>query len=127
MITSANAPGYAQLVGSKPKQVPVTIANGASVSAFVDLEAQTLVGIHMPAAWTAAGLTFQVSEDGVTYDDLYDAAGSEKTVSVAASRYIYTIPSDWVGIRFIKVRSGTAGTPVNQGAARTIQLVTKAV
>jgi hypothetical protein len=30
---------------------------------------------------------------------------------------------DWVGVRFLKIRSGTAGTPVNQAAARTLTLV----
>jgi hypothetical protein len=30
---------------------------------------------------------------------------------------------DWIGVRYMKVRSGTSGTPVNQGGARTITLV----
>lgn len=125
MITSEKAPGYAQLVGSKPKQVPATIANGASLSASIDLESQSLVGIHMPATWTAANLTFQVSEDGTTFDNLYDVNGVEKTINAAASRYIYVSPAEWVGVRFIKVRSGTSAAAVNQGAAANIQLVTK--
>lgn len=127
MITSESAPGYVRLAGSKPTSVPVTIANGASLAAFVDLDTKTLVGIHMPAAWDTANLTFQVSEDGVTYDNLYDSAGIEKTITVAASRYISVTPAEWVGVRFLKVRSGTSGTAVNQTAARTIQLITKAV
>ena len=41
-----------------------TIGTGASLSQQIDLGAMTLVGIVMPASWTAAGLTFQVSADG---------------------------------------------------------------
>ncbi len=40
-----------------------TIPSGQSLSAEVDLGANSLVGIAMPAAWTAADLTFQVSSD----------------------------------------------------------------
>jgi hypothetical protein len=42
---------------------------------------------------------------------------------VAASRYLAQAIGDWVGVRFLRIRSGTAGTPVNQGGARTITLV----
>lgn len=110
-----------------PSGVSAVIANGASLSGAVDLGRNTLVGIVMPAAWTAANLTFQVSADGVTYSDLYDNTGTEKSVTAAAGRFIFTVPADWVGIRFVKVRSGTAAAAINQGAARTLQLITKAV
>lgn len=110
-----------------PSTQTATISNGASLSGAIDLAGKTLLGIHMPSAWTTANLTFSVSEDGVTYDDLYDNVGTEKTIIAAASRYIFTTPADLVGIRFVKVRSGTASVPVNQGAARAITLVTKAV
>jgi hypothetical protein len=99
-----------------------TIANGASLSDAVDLGGRKLVAIDMPSSWTAASLTFQASVDGVTYDDLYDGA-TERTLVVAASRYLAQAIGDWVGVRFLRIRSGTAGTPVNQGGARTITLV----
>lgn len=107
------------------------IANGASLSQAIENiglgAASALVGIEMPAAWTAANLTFQVSFDGDTYKDLYDKDGNEVTVTAAASRYIGLIPSLFAGIRHLKVRSGTSGTPVNQGAARTLRLVVREV
>jgi hypothetical protein len=99
-----------------------TIANAASLSDAVDLGGRKLVAIDMPSSWTAASLTFQASVDGVTYDDLYDGA-TERTLVVAASRYLAQAIGDWVGVRFLRIRSGTAGTPVNQGGARTITLV----
>lgn len=98
-----------------------TIANGASQSNVVDLEGGALVGINMPAAWTAANLTFLSSEykDG-TFDPVYDTAGTEVTVTAAASRNINISPDGFRGMRYMKIRSGTSGTPVNQGAERII-------
>jgi hypothetical protein len=78
----------------------------------------------MPAAWTAATLTFQVSYDGTTFVDLYDDTGTEIQWQAAASRFIVpSAPSQFFGIQALKVRSGTTGTPVNQGADRAIQVV----
>lgn len=101
----------------------VTIANGASLSGVADLTGFMLAGIQMPAAWTAASLTFQVSIDGTTYTDMYATDGTEVTVTgAAASRFLAFVPSDFAGARYLKVRSGTTGSPVNQGAARTLIL-----
>lgn len=110
-----------------------TIASGASLSGAVDLgivnPGNKMIGIIMPAAWTAASMTFQTSEtlDG-TYTDLYDDGGTELSFTVGASRSIglRRDQSDVLGRwRFIQVRSGTSGTPVNQGAARTITILRK--
>ncbi len=104
------------------------IAESAALSAALDLggfRGQQIIGIEMPAAWTAAALTFQVSGDGTNYHDLYDDAGNELSFTVAASRMVSftedkrSILSRW---RYIKLRSGTTGTPVNQDAARTLRV-----
>jgi hypothetical protein len=116
-----------ELMGSNVTQQTVIIANDASLSALIDLGGLTLVGIHMPALWTAANLTFQVSEDGITYDNLYDRFGNEIVYIAGAARVIILSPAEWVGIRFVKIRSGIAATPVNQGAARNIIAVSKVV
>ena len=100
-----------------------TIANGASLSGAVDLRGLTPVRIIMPSAWTTANLTFNVSYDGVNFTNLYDELGTEKTVTAAASYSIYLAPADWVGYKQLKIRSGTSGTAVNQGGARTILVV----
>jgi hypothetical protein len=102
--------------------IVATIANGAALSGAIDLDGYTLCGIQMPSAWTTANLTFQVSADGATYADVYSDSGGEYTVTAAASRYIVLNPADFAGMRFLKVRSGTTGTPVNQGGARTMLL-----
>lgn len=110
------------------KQAPretstVTIAESASLSEGLDLIDRTLARIVMPAAWTAADITFQSSADGITYNDMYDQFGSEYTVTADASQDIGLNLADFIGVRFIKVRSGTSGSAVTQDAARTITLV----
>lgn len=76
--------------------------------------------ITIPDLWTAANLTFRVSHDGVTWNDLYDKAGTEYTVTAAAGRAIILPITDFHGIRHMKVRSGTSALPVLQTADRAI-------
>jgi hypothetical protein len=89
----------------------VTIANGASLSGAAEIGQGTLVGIQLPTL-TNASLSFQGSHDGVTYVEVVDASAAAVAYGVA-------------GVPFLKVRSGTSGSPVAQGAARTISLIVK--
>lgn len=100
-----------------------TIENGASLSDAIDCSLGRLAHIEMPASWTTANLTLQASDalDG-TYNNLYDSFGTEYAIIAAASRSIIVPLADFLGVRYLKVRSGTAGTPVNQGAEREIVL-----
>lgn len=108
-----------------------TIASGASLSGAItmhqDQNPQVPVALEMPAAWTAASLTFAVSYDGVTYLPLYDDGGSELTLTVSTSRHVALEPRYFIGVRYLKVRSGPAGTPVNQGGDRDINVLTRPV
>lgn len=103
--------------------VSVTIASGASLSSAVDLLKYSLVGIQMPGTWTAANLTFQGSYDGSTFANLYDETQEVTLTSPTASVYIVLDPAKYLSLRSLKVRSGTSGTPVNQGADRALQLI----
>jgi len=108
--------------------IPVTIANGQSISAEADLGAKTLVGIAMPAAWTAAVLTFQVTIDnGATWLEATTSAGAAFSFTVAAGQFIAVDPALWRGINAIKIRSGTSGTPVAQGSDRVLNLILRSV
>lgn len=100
-----------------------TILSGASLSDSIEVDGSAIVGVVMPAAWTAANLTFQASHDDTTFNNVYDEFGTEKTVSASTSRYIPLNPADFAGADSIKVRSGTSGTAVNQGADRSIIFV----
>lgn len=100
-----------------------TIANGASLSDAVALGNGRVCGIQMPSAWTAAGLTFQGSVDGgSTYQNIYDGA-TERLITSAAAVASVTLSldgRDWAAFTHIKIRSGTSGTPVNQGGSRAL-------
>ena len=113
--------------------VPLIIdASEAVTDEYVDLHGLLLCGIHMPDTWTTANITFQgapsqgastgSTDEPDTFNDMYDASGTEVTVTAAASRYINLDPASYAGARFLKIRSGTTGTPVNQAAARTVVL-----
>lgn len=112
------------------------IANGAALSNICDLRNHRIVAIEMPAAWTAASITFQsiIRDDAggqstaltETFLDVYDSAGAEVAITAAASHYIVLTDiqrQELAGLGRTKIRSGTTGTPVNQGAARTVRLV----
>jgi hypothetical protein len=108
--------------------VPAVIAGGQSVSGAVSLGGLRLFGLVMPSAWTAAGVTFQMSPDGgATWNNVYDVNGNEITVTAGTSRFIALDPANFAAVPMLKLRSGTSGTPVNQGADRTIQLVLRAI
>lgn len=106
-------------------QRTATIANGASLSDIVDLGPEArLKAVQMPAAWTAAGMTFQVSNDGTNFFDLFSSA-AEVAFTVVANQMIgltYDQNSFFERFRYIKVRSGTTGAPVAQGAQRLVVL-----
>lgn len=100
-----------------------TIANGASLSGIVDLGSNDLVGIIMPSAWTAANLTFQFSIDGTNFYDAYSATAELSSTAAAASRMISINAANYDMGRYIKIRSGTSATPVNQAADRILTLI----
>lgn len=120
-------------MASRNRVVEVVIAEDASLSAAtvtdpsLEYEGIVPVAVQMPATWTAANLTFQVSYDGgATYVNLTDE-GTEYAVEAAASQGIALDANVFLGATHMKVRSGTVGTPVNQAAARTLSIVMLAV
>ena len=107
---------------------PVTIAAGQSLSPEIDLGQWTLVGIWMPAAWTAAGLSFQTSLDGgITWVEHTSSAGTATLFTVAAGQYIAVDPALWRGVNALKLRSGTISSPVVQASNATLNLVARTV
>jgi hypothetical protein len=112
--------------GGHPVVMTTTIANGQSLSPVVDLGRTVLGGIILPASgsWDAANITFQASADGTSLFDLYDGTTERVlTTSGVLGKAVALDTSTWLAWRYIKLRSGTAGTPVNQTAARTITIV----
>lgn len=103
----------------------VTIAAGESLSGGVELGSAVLMGVIMPVAWDTAHLSFQASNDNVHWFDLYDVYGDEIMVETPAADYFITVfdPAMTRAVNYLKVRSGTTGTPVNQTLESFITLI----
>lgn len=99
------------------------IANGQSQSNALDVFEQAVTGIKMGDAWTAASLTLLAAEkESGPFYPVYDAAGTEVSITTAASRYVALDPAG-LRFRYLKLRSGTAAAAVNQGAERRIEVL----
>jgi hypothetical protein len=104
-----------------------TIPDAGSLSGMLDCRSGYVEKIAMPAAWTAAGLTFQACEsaDGTFLD--VQTGSAELALAADAGQCILVLPDRWLGGCYLKVRSGTADTPVAQGAERKLTLKIRAV
>lgn len=123
------------------KDIPVSTAilSGASTSSPVQLSDNTLLAFISPAAWTLAALNIEISMDGYidsngTFQGTWitssiNSAGSAfgTYASVTASAYYTLNPFDYCAAKWIRFRSGTAGTPVNQGADRTFLAILRKI
>jgi hypothetical protein len=108
--------------------VVATIATGAALSDTIFTGGLPICAIYMPAGWDAADLTFQASCDvAANAGNVYDKDGLELNFKVAAGNFITFDPSYFAGVRYIKARSGTSITPVNQTATRSIVLAIRTV
>lgn len=108
--------------------LPAVIAANNANTDKINLGGLRLFGIVMPAAWTAANLTFQASLDGgTTWNNVKDATGAEVTVVASASDCVVWLPAAFSALPMLKLRSGPAAAPVNQAADRTLQLILRSV
>jgi hypothetical protein len=101
-------------------QVILTIPAGQALSDAVSSGNRGLLGYLLPPAWDPAVLTLQGSLDGANFFDVFDSFGTEIVFTVAANRLILPEVRLPFGFPFIRVRSGTAASPVNQTAQRVI-------
>lgn len=106
--------------------IPNFITNTASIlistttSLAVDLQGRGLCQIIMPAAFTGTTISFLVSPDGVTYQAAYNSSNTLLSMTVAASRTYLLTPSDFVGVRYLQIVSGST-----ELAGRSIVLVSR--
>jgi hypothetical protein len=106
------------------RSVTITIAESGTASNIVtDLAGWQLLGVMMPAAWTAADLGFKFGLDGTTlYQVVKD--GDPVAETVAASQYISLAHLGLICPYALQVLSLDAGdgTAEAQVAARTLTL-----
>lgn len=103
-----------------------TISAGQSLSSAVNLGAGAgqLVRMYTPADWLSAPLTVLVSSDGIdTYRNLFQPDGKEFVVVVIPNSAILVSDTVGKGLAFIKLRSGTAYTPIPQPVNRDFKLI----
>lgn len=101
----------------------IKIMNGQSVSQSLDVSGQCLTGVIMPSAWTTAALTVEVSADGATWVGVVYNSDLIQCNSVAVPAVSTAYSFDLAGMlpyRFIRLRSGTTASAVNQDADRTL-------
>ncbi len=105
----------------------VTIKSGASKSEQVATQGMALVGVQMPATWTAADLGCEASWDNNVFFAAYDGGGNAMTAVATANKFITFPFTNAVFAPFIKLTSVATGggsvTPANQGADRTLYLI----
>jgi len=107
------------------KRAKATIALDGTLSGAVPIGGAACA-LLMPAAWTAATITFQAGHEEagvITYRDLYDQDGDEVELTVAVDRHVILNPAEFLGVEHLKIRSGTAAAPVQQVAAREIYVI----
>ncbi|MGA8094773.1 MAG: hypothetical protein WBV35_07230 [Steroidobacteraceae bacterium] len=114
------------------EQFDAAIAEGAALSAQVDIGGYTLIGVFVPANWTTAALTFQGSpDDGTTWGEVYDITGVPIEITSltggSVGYFVALDPTRFRGLRSLKIRSGTVGAPVVQTAGVTLTLLTRFV
>jgi len=107
-----------------------------ALSGCVDIGGFNLVALEMPEGWAGTAITFQAKANRVPdeqatpedWDNVYDDTGTEVSITVASNRVVVigTVTKSAIGaLRYIRIRSGTSTTPVNQNPAREIKLICK--
>jgi hypothetical protein len=84
----------------------------------VEVAGSEIASITVPAEWTPANLSFQVSNDGEAFADLYLADGNEVILPARAGGIIPWRSREWPAHLFIRFRSGSSWSPVPQAARR---------
>ena len=100
-----------------------TIAAGGSLSnAALIPDDHELRRIIVPAGWTLAPLTFQLSVDDISYNDVFDQSGREMQYPITPGTVVIIELKFRIVGSYLKLRSGTREHPVTQPAARAFGL-----
>lgn len=114
------------------QQIPVRILAGASLSGEVNVGPGAIIGIMMPAAWTAAGIALhalvipKVGATAEVFGAVQDEAGADFVLAAGplANEFVALPPTKQLrGMGRIRVLSGTIAVPVNQVAQADFFLV----
>jgi hypothetical protein len=104
------------------RRTTVTILSGQSISSLFTLDGNPPTILEMPAAWTAADLSFLCSGDGVTHMFMCDNLGAPIVIPTGVNHRIVLPYAYLEDNKFLSVYSGTPVASVPQGADRIITL-----
>lgn len=127
-MTIRNVRSEADRMQATADAIQVTIAADASLSSVVRLHGRRIIAVEMPAAWTAASLTFLSGHDPDALVDVYDDEDGEITATVEAGRVVAITGANadaLASLDYLQLRSGTGETAVAQAAERTLYLLVK--
>lgn len=107
------------------RAISLTIASGASASEMFATQGDAIVGLIMPAAWTAADIAYKDCVTGNPADlhQVTDSGGTPEKCVVAASTNVAFPQGDAIFAPFlqlISVATTDDTTPVAQGGARAL-------
>lgn len=120
-VDTADGTALVRAVKKLPQKI--LAANWAlndTTSSVVDLEEFRAVGLSIPAGFTGTNITPMASTDGLTFKNIYDATGAQKTITCAADRRVVLNPADYYGVRYLKF------VTVAQAAATSINVIAEA-
>ena len=108
----------------------VTILINTAVSSVISPNGEQSIDVQTPAAWTAADIAFEVSNDNVTYYPLVSSAGARVKISGVTTNAakVYNggagveAVMGWPYFRLVSVNTGTSADE-NQAAARTLVVI----
>jgi hypothetical protein len=97
----------------------ITVATSTTVSAPIYVGAKIPISLQMPAAFTGVAITFQGSQDNVTYQQVLSGGNAYSEV-VAAGKNVALDGNVLAAYPYLKLVSGSA-----EGADRAIVVFTR--
>lgn len=102
-----------------------TVRSGSCLSDPLDLRNKHAAGIIVnDPNLIGSVVSFQMSIDGVSFEDVYDFAGTEYTLPIRQG-YVPLRPSIFSGIVYLKIRIGSSVFPVFQSHNIEVNLITR--
>lgn len=98
----------------------LTVASSGTQSDSIDMDGESVTAILCPSALTSSYLTFQHSDDGVTWYDAYDSGGIKFVITIGTDRLIILSPQDLTFPGRMRIVCGAA-----EAAQRTFNLYTR--
>jgi len=89
---------------SRLRTYTVTVAAGASVSSYVDIQGTPVVGVICPVGVSNTSAYFESSQDRTTFTPAYNSFGDRLDFTLGSNMHTLFTPHDLVGMRFIRLQ-----------------------